>query len=201
MPEQITYQQHDHFLRNMRLELEVQAKASVPNTHDPVQQRVQEDQHRFLNKVQSSFAESGKTDPKLVLQRAFSAFSELDQRRFILLNFLEAIKRNEPLDVTIRNYNKERLTTINMDNISYSDVPQSPDAPTNGLFLQTLLKQLTKVSIILIRIITNALRAIPNLHTIKPTLGLVGLVPSLSFELEEESMTVQELFDLLIDNL
>lgn len=147
-----------------------------------------------------------KPDPDLVLQRGLRALNRVEQFRFLLENLLEAVKRDTSLQNSLRLYGSLGLHDFPVANLS-EETRQSPWPfnPNSGRLLRKLWDRLRKAALTLMEIVTNAIKVIPKLVSIKPqpSIGLSGPFPtfSLQFDLEAESITIHELFHELKGSL
>jgi hypothetical protein len=73
-----------------------------------------------------------------------------------------------------------------------------PTRPYNGIFLRKLQKGLYKILNILYSLLSGLIRTLGDMVKIKPIIGVAGgLVPTLSFELDVESVSSLELYELM----
>ena len=141
-----------------------------------------------------------------MLQRGLRALNRVEQFRFLLENLLEAVKRDDSLQNSLSLYGSLGLHDFPVANLS-EEKKQSPWPfnPNSGRLLRKLWDRLRKAALTLMEIVTNAIKVIPKLVSIKPkpSIGLSGPFPtfSLQFDLEAESITIHELFHELKGSL
>jgi hypothetical protein len=206
------YFHHSHYkLQGIKNEIESVIIPDISGNemiHDPVRSALQDDQQKALDEILKDLHDL-KPDPNVILNKALANLSKVDERSFVLTNLLEAIKRGEVAEVVLRKYKELGLTNIDVDavkinmggtgqnlNIGKNAVPPSSPRDLGG-FIQRLGQKLNKFALALMEIVVNAMKTIPMFVGVKPSIGMVGPVPSLSFELEGESMKLSELFDAM----
>jgi hypothetical protein len=120
--------------------------------------------------------------------------------RFVLENLLEAVKRGESLQDSLKNYNyvgvlKNQSAAKFKDDVHNSPYQSNADS---GWFVRSLWKAVKKVALKVMEIMTHAIKAVPKWVTLKPkpSIGLAGAFPtfSLEIELDAESITIHDLF-------
>jgi len=144
----------------------------------------------------------GKRDPEAVFQNGLGALKRIEQFRFLLENLIEAVKRDESLNNSLRQYDSLGFFDFKFVDLS-EEKRNSPwlSNPGSGRVLRRLWDSLRTVAFTVMDIVANAIKAVPKFVSIKPkpTIGFSGPFPtfSLQFDLEADSMTIHELFHVL----
>lgn len=163
---------------------------------------------------------SGETNPKTIARKAFSHLDKVNQQRFVLENMLEGLKRGESMNNLAVNYQHLGLMTVphsgatiilgevTKEKLEASMIPPRPAGNPNnipapepgmGKWLWGLITgALKKVAVRLMSMLSNALGAIPHFINIKPIVGMAGIFPTLSFQLEAGDMSLHEFWELLM---
>lgn len=144
-------------------------------------------------------------DAEIAYKHALRSLERVQACRFLIENLLEAIKRDESLNNTVKNYQNLGL------------FPESPgllpeekrNSPWpwragGGAFLKKIMKGLKKLALILIELVVNAVKAIPRFVEIeiRPHIGVVGPFPTLTFDFGLQAKgTIRELFEALFMNV
>jgi hypothetical protein len=197
MTEPSSREEFEHYHRDSLNEIELHVRREQPGDLPPAQQEIHNEQQDFyLNRVLKYFQTTGQTEPREVLRKGISALREVDQKRFLLQNMLEAVKQGKSLPHVIQGYHNMGLTNISITPTT-NDLPDKKDGP----FLLDKLRSNDQIALMVMKIAINALKAIPKLCSIKPTIGFVGPIPSISFTLEADSITISDLFDTLTQGL
>jgi len=220
MAELLTYEEFLHYLhyshyvlQGIRNETE---SVIIPDTSgkemipDPVRSALQDDQQKAFDEILQDLYDE-KPEPAVILKKALASLSKVDERRFVLTNLLEAFKRGENVVKTLRKYRELGYTGVDVDAVNpYKPDPNSAfeNSAENssfkrdlGVYVQRLGKKLNKFALALMQVVVNAMKAIPMFVGVKPSIGMVGPVPSLSFELEGEAVNLSELFEVLRSNV
>jgi hypothetical protein len=172
---------------------------------DPEKGALQKYHQNALNRIITDLEADATADPAVILRKALASLAKVDDMRFVLQNLLEALKRagieeTGIVKKTLDFYQHLGLTDLPVSLETSSNPPSDPHNPWGwGAVLRDLLKWLNKVALTLMEIVINAIKAIPMFIGIKPSI-VVGPLPSLSFELVAESVSVAELFKVLRGN-
>jgi hypothetical protein len=153
-----------------------------------------------------NFASTVAMDRKLLghtpadaFERGLSLLSSADKRMFVLRNVLEAMKRGDDPEATLRRYKKLGLLRA----------PERPEAPEPATRLEVERfqsgtaraclwgsKQVKRIAAAVGILSMAAFRAVPNLAKGKMGITLVGGIPCPNFEFSGEAeMSISELFD------
>jgi hypothetical protein len=154
-------------------------------------------------KVLTSIIESlrmEKPDAEIVLRKGLAAMNRIERFRWLVENLLEAVKRDDSLNNSLKRYGSLGL----LDECAGS-LPEEkknspwPWNPGTGRFLGKLWDRLQRVALTVMELVVNAIKVIPKLVALKPkpSIGVSGPFPtfSLSFELEVDSITLHDLFN------
>jgi hypothetical protein len=142
-------------------------------------------------------------DPEQLFVAGLGALDKIESFRFVLDNLHEAIKRGESLQDTMTNY--VHIGLLELPCPLDADVHNSPWASNAGSsrFLRGLWKGLKKVALVVMEVMTQAIKAVPKWIALKPaaSIGMTGVFPSfeLEFELavETKEVTIHEIFQNL----
>jgi hypothetical protein len=170
--------------------------ASPIQTSCAVQNAFQVEHYSRLKAILDEMGALDTTDPKMVVERAMSAFNEVEARAFVTRNVLENVKSGKSLTETLQSYHNLGLTNVNPARVP--PPPKVQGRPRNGQLLIRILRKLGEVAFCLLELLLAALKQAPGFIGIKPSLGFVGGFPSITFQIEGESQSVRELFDALI---
>lgn len=148
-----------------------------------------------LKNIFDGMPRTGQIDPEEVFRKAISFLPALEAKRFLIDNFLEALKRGEYIWDTAKRYQNLGLLE--------SFPPNTPQASSENLgkALEKRKSLLARVALTVIRIGINAIKSIPKWVEIEPQITLIGMVPMLTFTLKGEGMNIQELFDALSEGI
>jgi hypothetical protein len=145
-----------------------------------------------------------KTDAESLLKNGLRALARIERFRFLLDNLLESVKRDQSLHNSVLLFKTAGL--FDSPNVSIDPSEETRNSPWrsnqgSGAFLRKILNRVKQVALTLMELVTNAIKVIPRLVSLKPkpSIGLSGPFPtfSLEFELEAESITIHELFEVL----
>jgi hypothetical protein len=161
---------------------------------DSTQESLLLDHFEFLRETANGFFDL--KDPREVLARGFEALGEVEARQFVIQNILESVKRGESLNATLRKFNELGLTDLPLPLSDFESRGAGRREKSGGL-LMTIMGWTKNFTHALLAIIINAIRSIPEFVAIKPSVGVVGAFPSLTFELEGEAVTIHDLFNYL----
>ena len=195
-----------HRLRMISTLKGMKSTEEKPNTETKayeVLSAMHEQHHHLLDEIIKSLEGDLRSDPAVLLHTALAKLSKVDEQRFVIKNLLESLKRGDNIVTTLQNYKNLGLVSVDI-NATPTLIQQATDPSfTAGLgrFFVGLGKKLDKMALVLMEIISNAIKTIPMFIGIKPSIGMVGPVPSLSLELEGESLKLSELFAALRENL
>ena len=130
-------------------------------------------------------------DPKLVFKAGLSGLRRIEAFRFILQNLLETAKRDMSVKTTLVNYRELGLVDewSDLKTLQEETTRNSPWPSNNGTgrVLRKLLEGLRKAALTVMQLITNAMKLIPQLVALKPSIGVSGPFPTFSFQLEFEA--------------
>lgn len=158
---------------------------------DFTQEALLQDHLQFLRETASELF--NLNDPREILARGFESLGKVEARQFVIHNILESVKRGESLDGTLRRFNDLGLTDIQLPSHD-SESMGSGRGEKTGRFLMRIMGFTKEFTHALYEIILNAIKAIPQFVAIRPSVGLVGVFPSLTFELECKAVTIDDLF-------
>ena len=162
---------------------------------DSTQESLLQDHHEFLREIADGFL--NLKDPKEVLARGFEALGKVEARQFVVQNILESVKRGESLNLTLRKFNELGLTDLRLPSPDFESTGAERREKSGGLLMK-LMGWTRKFTHALFEIIINAIKAIPKFAAIKPSVGVVGAFPSLTFELEGEAVTIHDFYFYLL---
>lgn len=156
----------------------------------------------LISMVEAIPEDTGKdSTPEQILKSAFSHLQKVDQKRFVLENMLEGIKRGDKIDTLTKNYQDLGLMTPPPLNSSTININTPTLRPGLGDWLWKIITgPLKKIAIRLMAMIQNALCGIPQFINIKPIVGFTGIFPSLSFQLDADDMNLHEFWEMLMGN-
>lgn len=167
----------------------------VVATSCSAQSAFQNEQHAFLRNLLTQLAPvDGKYSADVTLQRGLSALNKLQARAFIVQNVLEAVKSGKKLTDALRHYHSIGLTDVNPDELKPT---ADGSQPKNGRFLLGLWDVFKKVWGIIVSIIVNAMKTSAEMVGVKPSVGLAGGFPTISFEIGPESVSFSEIWERL----
>jgi hypothetical protein len=211
LPEEtMSNEEYSHYLHNdvnalkgLKGEKEDVSMYGEPNV---VKEALQNDLDYLLDEIIQDVSPTGTPDPRAIMNKALAGLSKVEAKSFVLQNLLEAIKKgigSESINVTtiLQGYNRLGLTTIDLGFPVETKILQYEADGANiegfGKFIRGLLKKVFKIALTLIEIIKNAVKKVFGSVGIKPIIGVTGVFPSLSFQLEVENLTSAEFFEVL----
>jgi hypothetical protein len=186
---------------------DVKLQLDVDVSENQSQKALLDHHQKILKGIVESLKKEEKTEPASIFQKGLTALSDLEKERYLLENLLEAVKRGESLRNVLERYNTLKLTNYEISNVARESPTSTKSLPSSsggaGSLLRQLLGRLKKVAIKIMQLLTNALRVIPKFMSIKPSIGFSGPFPTLSFQLDlqTESLNLYELFQDLTRGL
>jgi hypothetical protein len=126
--------------------------------------------------------------------RQIKGLDELDAKRFLLHNVLEALKQGHSEKQIADNY--ARLGLLRPVPAQASGREPAANLGTGAEALGSL-QSLKRAGLALCQISVNAIKSIPKFVEIEPGIMLVGFVPVPTFALKGKGVTIHELFELL----
>jgi len=195
-------------LENESLKIQEQVRQKEMSENNPDEIFVLLQVKNTIDEVLSGF--EMETEPEKILVKALSGLNKVEQKRFVIENLIEGVKHGENLGDLNKRYESLGFMTSDQDkgkkgkispSRTYPKTPHPGTPPTNtGKYLWGLFTGvLRSVARRLMAIITIAIRAIPHFVNVVPIIGFTGVFPSLSFSIEAGDMSLQDLWELLID--
>jgi len=146
-----------------------------------------------LDNIQAKLTDKAAQGPEAVFKETLHSLNEIEAKRFIILNVLEALKKGDKIGDIIRRYGGLGLIPA-----------KDATGPENTTPLQATRALLARKSIwervttAVAQLAINALKSVPKWVEIEPHFGFVGPMPMLSFSLKGKGMNVQELIEILL---
>jgi hypothetical protein len=132
--------------------------------------------------------------PEAVFKQALHSLNEVEAKRFVILNALEAVKRGEGISKILQRYGDMGLIPAR------APAPTDPDigllAGTCALLARKSIWE--RVATTVAQLAVNALKTVPKWVEIEPHFGFVGPVPMLSFSLKGKGLTIHEFLEALL---
>lgn len=145
---------------------------------------------------------SSSPEPLAVAAGCVSVLRDLEDCDFVLVNLLEEVKRDGSLQNALSMYKGVGL--VDFDDQLAAEKRNSPFRSSlgSGGYLVKLRRKLGKFALRVAELLVHAVKAVSRLESleISPSIGWSGPLPSVSFEfqLTAESVTLRELFRLLM---
>jgi hypothetical protein len=192
MPDPLPREEFEHFHRDGLKNLEIE-KARLAAEQSPLELApLDADLRATLISILERLAAAAKFDPEQVFKEALGSLDEVDAKRFLIENLLEAVKHGESITKTMKRY----------QDLGLLNTPPSPNAaetnpPGLGRSLVTRKSIWRRAALAVKQIIVNALKSIPKWVEIEPHVTFLGPLPMLSFALKGKGMSIQELLETL----
>jgi hypothetical protein len=188
---------------------DVKLQQDVDVNENQSQKALLDHHQKLLTGIVESLKKVEKPEPASVFQKGLTALADLEKERYLLENLLEAVKRGESFRNVLERYNNLKLTDYQITNVPRENTTstKSNTLPSSssgaGNLLRQLLGRLKKVSLKIMQLLVNVLKVIPKFMSIKPSIGFSGPFPTLSFQLDlqTESLNLYELFQDLTRGL
>jgi hypothetical protein len=189
---------YPHFHQTLITEMTVLVGEEIGAPSEPTQRKLAESHSATLKQILEELKDDNP-DPTSGFQKGLKALDKIDKERFLIENLLEAVKRGESLKDTLKKYNYLGLTNINVDH--GPDVPPAmpPSSMGAGVLLRRFSDRLKKLATKVAQGVVHAMKAIPKFVGMKPSIGVAGPFPTLSFQisLEVEWLTLASFFQTL----
>lgn len=134
--------------------------------------------------------------PEQLIKVALNAVNALESKHFLLTNLLESLKKGDNYYETMKRFKDLGITNLEIPETSNEN---DKTVKGKGKAIFRLKNAIKKFVLALYQIIVNAIKSIPNFVKLKPRIGVTGWFPSLSFEIEGDSVTIQAFYELLTD--
>lgn len=195
-------------LENQSLKLQEKLRVTEMSYGLPEQYLIMNELKTTIDDILTDLGE--ETSPEKILSKALSCLNKVEQKRFLMENLIEGVKRGENLGDLTKRYEHLGLMTRNENKDSEGKIlaPPAPVTPiinarnspnTGGFLMGIFTGVLRNVARRLMAIVTVAIRSIPHFVKIVPIVGIAGVFPTLSFSFEADDMSLQDLWELLID--
>jgi hypothetical protein len=179
-------------IREAENQLMNETKLMLVQTTSPPQDALQHEQHRFLQGVVDELIQGNGSSPRLVIQKGLEAFSKVEAKAFVIWNILESIKGGKSLSQTLKDYYDLGLTEVNPEQ---TPLGLHRPEPKDSVFLVGLLKTFKTVGEIILNLVVSAFRCSAEMVGVKPSVGVAGWFPTISFTFESESVTGKEVWE------
>ena len=184
--------QFEHFhgdgVKNLELE-----KARLEQEHLKVDlQNLDVALQNTLAAEHKNLTDKGAHGPEAVFKQALHSLNEVEAKRFVILNALEALKRGEQTGTILKRYGELGLIPKRDQNAAEITVL----AATCALVARKSIWE--RVATAVAQVAVNALKTVPKWVEIEPHFGFVGPVPMLSFSLKGKGMTIHEFLEALL---
>lgn len=192
--EKNTDNNNSYLLKNNIRDLELFV---VKNQKRIAESEIQDIDIDLQNKYEEIFNQLSEVEsdkPEKIIKIALDSVDSLERQQFVLSNLLEAIKKGENYNNVISRYNEIGLTNINIS----QPVTEPQNIPNNiGSSLWDSMRSVKNIAVTLYKIIVNSIKSIPKFIELKPRVGLSGMFPTISFEIEGSGIDIQEFFDIM----
>ena len=192
MPDPLPREEFIHFHRDGLKNLEIDRARLVAEGRVSELATLDTELIETLNQVFKKLSDAGRTDPEQVFREAIGALDNLDAKRFLIENLLEALKRGEGLKETL-----ERYKNLGLIRVAPSPNITNPNLASVGKGLVTRKSLWRRVTTAVVQIAVNAFKSIPKWIEIEPQITFIGPIPAVSFTLKGKGMNIQELFETL----
>lgn len=162
-------------------------------TQSPVQE-IENDVQTLFESIFTQLKEVEDARPEKLLSTALSAIDSLDEKRFLLTNLLESLKKGESYHATLKRFNNLGVTNIPVQEPEEAGKEKTRGHGSGIIAAVRKIKQFTQA---VYQVVLNAIRSLPRFMELKPRIGISGVVPTVSFELDAAGVTVQELYELM----
>jgi hypothetical protein len=146
---------------------------------------------------------NNRPEPRAIFRRAVSQLSDLEMKHFVVTNLLESLKRGEPLGITVKRF--ARLGLINRKapskTVESTEDVQGELRPADVRAVKWSLAKLRKAALLVGKICINAVKAIPQMVEVKPSLHLAAGLPIPTLTFEGHGLTLAEAWDLLSEGI
>jgi hypothetical protein len=143
--------------------------------------------------------ESGDT----LISHGLRSLAAIERRSFVLSNLMEAFKHDPEDEVdggsAVRSFASLGLVGSSLEAVtlamSFPGVKQVKRAW--GELIDFLSRKAREVAFAAIQLVENALKLLPKFAKVKPIVGFSGPLPSISFVIEADGVSVDEIFESL----
>lgn len=193
MPETLTSDEFEHAHNDSMNRLENQ-KLKLESTKTPNLRPLDDELSKILNEIFMEIPRTDRLDPQEVFRKAIQCLPKVDRGRMLIDNLLESLKRGDKLPDIVKRYRDLGLLTA-------SDESKANNTAIAGLADLVERRGIWKrVGTSVIRIAVNAFKSIPKWAEIEPSIMFVGPVPAIGFTLKGKGMSIQDLFEVLIED-
>jgi hypothetical protein len=192
MPAPLPREEFEHFHRDGLKNLEIEKARLAAEAHTAELAPLDADLKDTLISILDKLAVAGRIDPEQVFKEAIGALDDVDAKRFLIENLLEAAKRGEAIPKTMLRYKELGLLKTGL--------PANTNETNPAVVGEQLITRKNiwrRVALAVKQIAVNAFSSIPKWVEIEPQVTLLGPIPVLSFTLKGKGMSVQELFETL----
>lgn len=148
-------------------------------------------------------------DPKSLFQMALGHMEAVDRVQFMLINLMEGLKNGDHPTEILNNYQEigliESVPPINSKGKA-SETSQNANNPIKRKVFKSAIGMLRgvvkKTATLLAGLVALSLKLIPELLSLKPSIGFVGLpipMPVLSFTLEGKGISLGIIYQIFSD--
>lgn len=183
----------DQSLNNLELEL-IRHKQKIAESS------VEEIDVDLLTEFENIFInlkEFSGSRPEKLVSIALSSVNSLERKHFLLSNLLESLKKGDNYYDTLNRFNNLGITNIKMPEPK-KEKKYNIEGKGSGILAS--MKSLKNFALALYQVIINSIKSIPSFIKLKPRVGVSGMFPSISFEIEGSSVTIQKFYELLSKN-
>ena len=183
---------YDHLYGDSLKNLELEVARLERENESPAIAPLDEDLKATVKEIGRKLAAARSAQPETAFRAAIGSLEQVDAKRFLVQNLLEAIKRGEAVGATLKKYHDLGLLERKVDAGAVAAVTPS------GLGRQLLERKglLKRVALAVQQIAANALRSVPKWVEIEPHVTLLPF-PSLGFTLKGKGMSIHELYETL----
>ena len=187
-------EENDYFITQNIKEIELTKLRNKLSINESPIKEIDIDIQEEIENIYENLIKASSGKPENLIKVAMSALDSTERKYFILSNLIEDLKKGQSYSDTIKKYNSVGITNIEVED---SNDEQNNKTSKKGPAILRTIGSLKKLAHALYQIIINSIKSIPSLVKLKPRVGMSGMFPTISFELEGSSVSIQKFFDLL----